>query len=133
MKKIIGILLLAVLSAPSAWADHYDSHVDVKVGPLTPRAAAGQKIFNQNCSACHGVNGQGSLAGPPLIHSIYNPGHHGNGSFSRAVTKGVQQHHWSFGNMAPLKHIGFGQLSGILAFVREVQSQNGIANAQHKM
>lgn len=133
MKTFAGITLLATLMTGAVWANDSDGHVDVTVGPLTPRAAAGQLIFNQNCGLCHGMNGQGTLAGPPLIHSIYNPGHHDNGSFSRAVTKGVVQHHWTYGNMPPQPQIGFAGLTGILAFIREVQVQNGILAQQHSM
>ena len=81
MKNTLGIMLLTAISISPAWAGHKDSHVDVKVGPLTPRAAAGQITFNQNCASCHGIDGQGSLVGPPLIHTTYNPLHHDNGSF----------------------------------------------------
>jgi mono/diheme cytochrome c family protein len=100
---------------------------------LSPRAAAGQKVFNQNCSACHGIDGQGTHAGPPLIHNIYNPGDHGNGAFSSAVTKGVQQHHWPDGNMPAQPQIGFSDIAGIVSFIREVQKQNGIVKKAHNM
>lgn len=122
----------AVLSlAPLAQADHAANHVDVVVDDLSDKAQTGQMVFNQNCAACHGLNGQGSDAGPPLIHPVYNPGHHSNKSFYRAVTQGVRQHHWQFGNMPPQPHVGFSELTYILAFVREVQVRNGIESAAH--
>jgi thiosulfate dehydrogenase len=34
--------------------------------PKTPSVARGQRIYTQKCSACHGVNGSGSDAFPPL-------------------------------------------------------------------
>jgi cytochrome c2 len=131
MKKLLALLSITV--AASVFADHNRAHVDVQIGVLSPRAAAGQVTFNNNCAACHGVNGQGSRVGPPLIHDIYNPGHHDAASFSRAVLKGVQQHHWQFGNMPPQPQIGFSAVSNIMAFIREVQHTNGIQRQEHKM
>ena len=125
--------LTLLLAATAVFGDHNQGHVDVTVGTLSPRAAAGQLTFNDNCAACHGINGQGTLIGPPLIHDIYNPGHHPNESFTRAVLKGVQQHHWQYGNMPPQPHIGFSEITNIIAFVREVQANNGIITQEHKM
>ena len=131
MKKTI--LFLCITVSISAYANHESGHVDVEVGPLTPRAAAGQVSFNQFCAACHGVNGQGTKVGPPLIHVIYNPGHHDNVSFMRAVKNGVQQHHWPYGNMPPQPQVGFSDMANIIAFIREIQEQNGIHQQEHKM
>ncbi len=133
MNKFVLLALLSSLSASPVWAGHFNGHVDVKVGTLSSRAAAGQKVFNQKCGSCHGLNGEGTLAGPPLIHDIYNPGHHDNGSFSRAVTKGVQQHHWTYGNMLAQPNVGFSDMTGIVSFIREVQKHNGIVKKAHRM
>ena len=131
MKKTT--LLLTLVVSVMAYANHEKGHVDVKVGPLTPRAVAGQVAFNQVCAACHGVNGQGTKVGPPLIHEIYNPGHHDNASFVRAVKNGVQQHHWPYGNMPAQAQVSFSDMANIIAFVREVQEQNGIYRQAHNM
>lgn len=130
--KILALLICLVISRV-ALADHEKGHVDVQVDVLSPRAASGQLKFNENCSACHGINGQGTQIGPPLIHDIYNPGHHNNASITRAVLKGVQQHHWPYGNMPPQPQIGFSEMTNILVFIREVQEQNGIYWQEHKM
>ena len=34
--------------------------------PLTPDTSSGARIFAATCSKCHGVNGEGSVAAPPL-------------------------------------------------------------------
>ena len=39
-------------------------------------ALQGREIFNENCAKCHGENAIGTNQGPPLLHNIYNPGHH---------------------------------------------------------
>jgi cytochrome c len=108
-------------------------HVDVKIGKLSTKAKFGQTVFNKNCGACHGINGQGTKKGPPLIHDIYNPGHHGDESFYRAVQSGVQQHHWSYGNMPPQPQVSSHEVAGIIEFIREVQVENGIVRRAHMM
>lgn len=98
----------------------------VAPGQLSAAASLGKKAFDDNCARCHGANGTGSNQGPPLIHNYYNPGHHGDGSFYSAVANGVQQHHWSFGNMPPLPRVTRDQTRMVIAYIREVQRANGI-------
>ena len=111
MNRYLSAVAMAMLALVTtfSFANHQNGHVDVQVfaNELSPRAVQGQTVFNTLCAVCHGENASGTLAGPPLIHTIYNPNHHDNNSFSRAVTKGVQQHHWTYGNMPPLKGVGF--------------------------
>lgn len=105
----------------------------VQVPTLSAQASIGAVAFDSNCSACHGKNGSGSGQGPPLVHDIYNPGHHADESFARAVHQGVQQHHWRFGNMAPLPQVSDSQLDAIVRYVRELQQANGIVSRPHQM
>lgn len=132
--KPYSLGIVVVLLAPlSLLADDRPNHVDVVVEGLSENARTGQLVFNQTCASCHGLNGEGSDAGPPLIHSIYNAGHHSNKAFYRAVTQGTRQHHWSFGDMPPQPHIGFSEMTYILSFIREVQEINGIETEAHRM
>ncbi|WP_206441555.1 c-type cytochrome [Amphritea opalescens] len=134
IKWALGIIVMGfVLNSQVTLAEHFNGHVDVKVGALSAAAEKGQITFNRTCAACHGNNGEGSLKGPPLIHSIYNPGHHSNQSFYSAVRNGVQQHHWPYGDMPAQKEIAFSEMAAIIQFVREVQQQNGIVLQEHKM
>lgn len=64
---------------------------------LSQEAGKGHVAFTENCAACHGTTGQGTDQGPPLIHDIYNPGHHGDVAFYRAARFGVRAHHWPYG------------------------------------
>ena len=94
---------------------------------LTDREKMGETAFNASCADCHGTNGAGRDGiAPPLIHKIYEPGHHADISFERAVMNGVQSHHWSFGNMAPVKGLTPADIGTIIAYVRAVQRANGI-------
>ena len=63
---------------------------------------------------------------PPLIHKIYEPSHHGDESFQRAVAVGVRAHHWKFGNMPAIEGLTRGDVKAIIAYVRELQEANGI-------
>lgn len=113
--------------------DFSSAKAQVIVPKLSAGALAGQKTFNAVCAACHGPNGTGSGKGPPLIHDIYNPGHHDDGAFFRAVRWGAQAHHWRFGNMPPLSNVTEKQTSEIVQFIREVQRANGIRYRPHNM
>lgn len=94
---------------------------------LTPEAARGRLAFNQACAGCHGRDAQGGPGGPPLIHRIYEPSHHGDGAFRLAVAQGVRQHHWDFGPMPPqADKVDAAAVEQIIAFVRETQRANGI-------
>ena len=69
--------------------------------------------------------GQEGLA-PPLVHNIYEPGHHGDEAFQRAVAVGVRRHHWPFGDMPPVEGLSRADVALIVAYIRELQSANGI-------
>ncbi len=94
---------------------------------LSARGKLGQRAFDAKCASCHGRNaaGRDGLA-PPLVHNIYEPGHHGDESFQRAVAMGVRAHHWTFGNMPPVEGLTRGDVSLIVAYIRELQRANGI-------
>ena len=94
---------------------------------LSEDAQIGKVAFEAKCAVCHGTNaaGQDGVA-PPLVHKIYEPSHHGDGSFLVAVRNGVRAHHWRFGNMPPVDGLTEGDVKMIVAYVRELQRANGI-------
>ena len=94
---------------------------------LSPTAQMGQRAFNAVCADCHGENATGKLGfGPPLIHKIYEPSHHGDMAFVIAAARGVRAHHWRFGDMPAQPDVTPAEVKTIIAFVREVQRANGI-------
>lgn len=94
---------------------------------LSDNAALGKKMFEAKCAACHNTNGAGREGvAPPLIHVIYEPSHHGDESFQRAVANGVRGHHWPFGNMPPVEGLTRGDVQMIVTYIRELQRENGI-------
>tara|TARA_R110002020_G_scaffold194317_5_gene395038 strand:- start:3398 stop:3817 length:420 start_codon:yes stop_codon:yes gene_type:complete len=101
--------------------------VSVTVPALSQTAQAGKAAFDARCAECHGANaaGQDGIA-PPLVHKIYEPGHHGDASFLLAARNGVRAHHWPFGDMPPVEEISDAEIATIVTYVRELQAANGI-------
>ena len=94
---------------------------------LSSNAQLGKKFFDVKCAACHGENAAGTNGlAPPLVHTFYKPGHHGDGAFLNAAANGVQAHHWKFGNMPPVTGINAGEVKMIVRYIRELQLANGI-------
>ena len=99
----------------------------VVVPELSPAAKQGKFIYDKSCAACHGLNVAGTDKGPPLIHSLYRPGHHPDEAFFSAVTSGVRAHHWKFGNMAPIPGgVSEDRMRLIIRYIREMQVANGV-------
>lgn len=135
---IIAVTALAVLVAAGAlflWPSTGNRGlVDVTApASLSAQARSGQRGFDANCARCHGEKGAGTDQGPPLVHEIYNPGHHADAAFYLAAQRGVFAHHWSFGNMPPQPDVTRDELAAIVRYVRELQQANGITWKPHRM
>lgn len=89
-------------------------------------ATRGRQLFEANCASCHGIQGQGTDTGPPLVHEYYVPSHHANAAFQLAVTRGVQPHHWNFGPMPPVEGLSSEDVTDIVAYVRQLQRDAGL-------
>jgi len=109
------------------------ARVAVTIPDLTAEANTGKKVFDANCATCHGQNAAGSDRGPPLIHVIYNPGHHADEAFYFAAKNGVRSHHWRFGDMPAQPQVSDADIAAIVAYVREIQRANGITMQPHRM
>jgi len=94
---------------------------------LSEQAKIGKQGFDAVCATCHGENAAGRNGmGPPLVHKIYEPSHHGDAAFQMAVRGGVRAHHWRFGNMPPQEGLTDADVKAITRYVRELQRANGI-------
>lgn len=93
---------------------------------LMPQPALGKRLFDKHCAACHGLDLKGSDKGPPMLHPIYEPSHHGDASFQAAVRYGVRAHHWKFGDMPPVQGVSPDEVAHITAYVRQQQRRVGI-------
>ena len=94
--------------------------------PVPAELQAGKQVFDANCVACHGEAALGTAQGPPLVHMYYEPNHHADMAFMAAIGRGVQQHHWNFGDMAPVPGLGPAEVDQIVAYVRWLQREAGV-------
>nr|WP_108263385.1 amidase family protein [Mangrovicoccus ximenensis] len=75
-------------------------------GGVVAAVATGKQAFDAACAECHGENAAGRQgSGPPLVHVIYEPGHHADPA-QPGVTRA--------------------DVAAITAYVRELQRANGI-------
>jgi len=120
-----GLLSLQGLAAAQADGE---AMIDVAMpASLSAKAEMGARAYAAVCAECHGEAAGGREGkGPPLVHRIYEPGHHADEAFQRAVAHGVREHHWPFGDMAPVPGLTRADVAAITAWVRELQRANGI-------
>ncbi len=125
---VIGVMIAAVVivAGKIRGPGTEKTSINVNVPTLTALGQQGEKLFEANCMACHGKNGGGTKQGPPLIHRIYEPNHHGDQAFVLAAKQGVRSHHWQFGNMPAQPEVSAEDALMIVGYVREVQRANGI-------
>ncbi len=114
-------------------SDEASENLTITLPSFSSEAQAGEVVFNANCAACHGKNAAGTNSGPPLVNNIYNPGHHDDASFYRAVKQGVPRHHWPFGDMPKQPQVTPSEVASIIRYVRELQLANGISYQRHTM
>ena len=111
------LLTLSVLGAPVAQSA--GSKLPAEFQP-------GEGKFNTFCARCHGAEAIGTKQGPPLVHKIYEPNHHGDAAFQRAAANGVRAHHWQFGDMPKIDGVKPEDIDQIVKYVRWLQRQSGI-------
>jgi mono/diheme cytochrome c family protein len=100
--------------------------VEFDPGPTPAEHAAAERLFDAKCAACHGRFAAGTDSGPPLVHVYYEPNHHADIAFQRAVAFGVVAHHWSYGPMPPVAGLGEEEVAAITAYVRWLQRAAGV-------
>jgi mono/diheme cytochrome c family protein len=87
---------------------------------------AGRHLFDVHCAVCHGPAATGTEVGPPLVHPVYRPRHHGDEAVQLAVAQGVRAHHWRYGDMAPVPDLDRDDVAAITGYVRWLQRSAGI-------
>lgn len=119
-------VLLGVVGVAPACSQGESAPKAAVNGAIPADVQPGEVKFKANCSACHGVGGVGTSQGPPLVHKIYEPNHHGDAAFQRAAANGVKAHHWEFGNMPKIDGATPDDVDQIIKYVRWLQKQAGI-------
>jgi mono/diheme cytochrome c family protein len=121
--KLLSLLAAGLIALP---AGAQAMRFPVPTPGLMPNPAAGKKLFAAHCAQCHGADLRGSPTGPPLLHKIYEPAHHGDVAFQLAVRNGSRAHHWKFGDMQPVPGLTPDDVAHITAYVRHEQRKAGI-------
>jgi mono/diheme cytochrome c family protein len=88
-------------------------------------APEGAVLYAANCASCHGDDLRGTDKGPPHVSVVYEPNHHPDESFRRAIEQGVRAHHSDFGDMAPVPGLTPAEIDAIISYVREEQRREG--------
>jgi len=122
------ILLMALFMAAGfvSACDASSSKPAMSGGPVPAEFQIGEAKFNAHCSVCHGQRASGTDHGPPLVHKIYEPNHHGDAAFQLAAANGVRAHHWEFGNMPKIDGVTPEDVDQIVKYIRWLQKQAGI-------
>jgi len=127
---VLVILLVVALgsggSSSSAPRDPMTGKTEFEIPIQDPTLVAeGEVLYQASCSVCHGTNLRGTAIGPSHLSVIYNPEHHGDGSFAAAIVTGVTSHHWNFGDMPPVVGLTEADFTRIMAYIRENQRVEG--------
>jgi mono/diheme cytochrome c family protein len=97
------------------------SDADFDAGGAASGLDRGAQVYAERCASCHGVDLRGTDKGPSHLSIVYEPNHHPDESFRRAIAIGVPQHHWDFGNMPPVEGLSGADVEAVIAFVRAEQ------------
>lgn len=127
-KKLLNISMGAIVfwMLSMAGAQAQTMQIPKPSEGLMPNPALGKKLFAANCASCHGADLKGSDKGPPMLHKVYEPSHHGDVAFQLAAKNGVRAHHWGFGDMKPVPEVTPNDVAHITAFIRAEQRKVGI-------
>jgi mono/diheme cytochrome c family protein len=120
-------LILVMLGVPPACSPNgVEPQGTGTVASAPAELREGEQKFNTSCSTCHGIGGVGTTQGPPFVHKVYEPNHHGDEAFRRAAANGVKAHHWQFGDMPKIDAVKPDDVDHIVKYVRWLQKQAGI-------
>lgn len=122
-RVLMTVVLLSALFALSLFSGPAARSAAFK---LPAELQSGEGKFNTFCARCHGPEATGTKQGPPLVHKIYEPNHHGDAAFQRAAAYGVRAHHWQFGDMPKIEGVKPEDIDQIVKYVRWLQRQAGI-------
>ena len=117
---LVGFVVVAVALSGNQTDGGTDSGTGMPVQG-SHVVAVGEALYQASCAECHGADLRGTDLGPSHLSIVYEPNHHGDAVFVLATRNGVPQHHWPFGDMAPVLGLSDDDLVAIIAYVRENQ------------
>lgn len=121
-----GFVVLILGATPACSQQEVEPKGTVTAVSAPSELREGEQKFNANCSRCHGIGGVGTTQGPPFLHKVYEPNHHGDAAFLRAAANGVKAHHWQFGDMPKIDAVNPDDVDHIVKYIRWLQKQAGI-------
>ena len=88
--RIAAVLLVGLVGAFSTPLHASSLNSRSVIQPeMTEALLTGKRVYEAKCAKCHGINAVGTNKGPPFLHRVYHPGHHGDAAFFYAVERGV--------------------------------------------
>ncbi len=122
----VSLVLVMLGAVPACSQNGVEPQGTGTVASAPVELREGEQKFNANCSLCHGIGGVGTTQGPPFLHKVYEPNHHGDEAFRRAAANGVKAHHWQFGDMPKIEAVKPPDVDHIVKYIRWLQKQAGI-------
>jgi mono/diheme cytochrome c family protein len=86
---------------------------------------SGAEVYAAKCASCHGADLEGTAKGPSHLSKVYEPSHHSDAAFRRAIAQGSPAHHWNFGAMPPVQGMSEADVTAVIAFIRQQQQARG--------
>lgn len=126
LKSQLSAVLLALCLLADPQVQAQTLQIPKPTAGLMPNAALGTRLYGANCASCHGADLKGSDKGPPMLHKVYEPAHHGDAAFQMAAKHGVRAHHWTSGDMKPVAGVTPDEVAHITAYIRVEQRKVGI-------
>lgn len=120
--RVAIALVLIVAACGGDGAGTSQSDAPTTSAPSVVAAGSGAELYEATCAECHGTDLRGNDKGPSFLSSVYEPNHHTDESFRRAVRLGARQHHWPYGDMEPVEGLSDDDIEAIITFVREQQA-----------
>jgi mono/diheme cytochrome c family protein len=117
---LIGVLAALVVITATACGSGGDT-----AGTGAAGGGDGAAVYAARCASCHGSDLGGTSKGPSHLSKVYEPSHHSDASFRRAITQGSPQHHWNFGDMPPVPGMSEADITAVIAYVRTQQQARG--------
>jgi mono/diheme cytochrome c family protein len=116
--SLVSAVVSVALAVGAAGCSSQDGRAESASGP-------GRELYATNCASCHGTDLRGTERGPSHLSIVYEPAHHDDDSFRRAIAKGSRAHHWNFGDMPAVSGLSDDEVDAIIAFIRSVQEREG--------
>ena len=85
----------------------------------------GAQVYANSCASCHGADLRGTDKGPSQLSIVYEPNHHPDDAYRSAIANGAPEHHWTFGDMAPVDGLTSEEVEAVIDFIRSEQQRQG--------